>query len=62
MSNMTIADEKLQKAIDYLYAAYKEMLVVLHPDTPGYNEFTSGTIDKFHDVAKEIIQLKRKLY
>lgn len=61
MSVTTKADEKRIKAKELISDAYKELLVFLDEETWGHNDFKDEYIDTVHEVACELLKLKRKL-
>jgi hypothetical protein len=61
MSVTTTADEKIRNAKELISNAYKELLIVLDEETWGHNDFKEGYIDEVHEIAVELLKLKRKL-
>ena len=61
MSVTTTADEKIMKSKELISDAYKELLIVLDESTYGHDEYTEEYIQTVHEVAMELLKLKRKL-
>lgn len=61
MSVTTTADEHVRAARENLNDAYKNLLVALNEDTWGHNEYSVEYMEKLFDVARELLQLKKKI-
>ncbi len=61
MGVTTTADTKKEEAKEHLSDAYKALLTVLDENTWGHSDFNKDYIDTIHEVALEILKLKRKL-
>ena len=61
MSVTTRADEKIREARENLDVAYKNILIVLNPDTWGHEEYSSEFLEGLHKIANDLFKLKKKL-
>lgn len=61
MSVNTTASECIDKVRENIEEAYKNILIVLNPDTSGNDEYKKEYIDDLHDVAVELLKIKRKI-
>ena len=60
MSVDTTADQKIRKAKALISEAYKELLVFLDEDTWGHANYDDLYIERIHEIASELLKLKRK--
>jgi len=61
MGVTTTADEKLRDAREKIEGAYKDLLEFLNEDTYGHGDYKSDFIDTVHELALELLKIKRKL-
>lgn len=58
---MTTADQKIEEARQDLISAYRNILMVLDPETHGHEIFKRDYILDLHEISKSILILKDKL-
>jgi hypothetical protein len=61
MGVYTTSDQKIQEAKDLIKGAYKLLLEASDEDTWGSSEFRDDYITTLHEVALELIKIKKKL-
>ncbi len=61
MGIITKADEKLKDAKEKINEAYKDLLEFLDEETWGHEDYDNDFIDKVHEIALELLKVKRKL-
>lgn len=61
MGVITTADESVEKARELIAEAYSQLVRALDPQTWGHDDFNTDYVDKLHEVALGLLQIKRKL-
>jgi hypothetical protein len=61
MSVITTSDGKIEKAKELMSEAYKELLLVFLDETNNNSAYKDEYIDEIHEVALQLLKLKRKL-
>lgn len=61
MGVRTTADDKLDEVIDNINDAYKNIMVVIDPNTWGSEEFKSEYLFKLEEIAIKLARIKRDL-